>query len=169
MQPHSFAITTRQAARLRGVEPHVPYSHYRRYGHWDGVVPIKLPNGRLLWNKADILLAGGIVPADRNMTPESLALMDWVRSQGLPVDESTYRTACALGAARGGTSADPAGDVECTAVLTILEMWCARITTTATASQGENAKRLRAFLPAFRSALNGVESLLAFGGNHAAL
>lgn len=169
MQPHSFAITTRQAARLRGVEPHKPYSHFKRYGHWDGVVPIKLPNGRLLWNKADILRAGGIIPANSDMTPEALALMDWARSQGLPVDESIYRAACALGARCGGTSSDPAGDVECTAMLTIVEMWGARVTADYLASQGDSAKRLRAFLPAFRSALDGIEGLMNLGGQHAAL
>ena len=92
----TFAFTTRQAARFRGVEPHKPYSHFKRYGHWDGVVPSKLPNGRLLWRQDEILRAEGFYPADG---PQPVNVSVWrafVEETGLPVEDRDVRIGVAF-------------------------------------------------------------------------
>jgi hypothetical protein len=91
MQRHNFALTTRQAARLRGVEPHRPYSNFKRKGHWDGVIPVKLPNGRLLWNRDDILRAEGIVLVDGPLPVDIRVWLSFVEEAGLPVEDTGLR------------------------------------------------------------------------------
>lgn len=48
------------AGELREAEQ-TARKNYSQKGHYHGMVPIKLPNGRLLWRKADLLalLEGG--------------------------------------------------------------------------------------------------------------
>ncbi len=48
------------------VQPQTPRRSYCLHGHWMGMVPTKLPNGRLLWDEdeADRLLVGEPVKAD---------------------------------------------------------------------------------------------------------
>lgn len=92
----SFALTTRQAARLRGVEPHKPYSHFKRKGHWDGAIPSKLPNGRLLWNRDDVLRAEGFVPADGPQPVDVRVWLAFVEETGLPVEERDVHIGVAL-------------------------------------------------------------------------
>ena len=108
----SFAITTRQAARLRGVEAHKPYSHFKRHGHWDGVSPVKLPNGRLLWNRDDILRAEGIVPADGPQPVDVRVWLAFVREAGLPVDDSMVRLGVALLTEQADVKRNPAHTVD---------------------------------------------------------
>jgi hypothetical protein len=65
---HLAASGVRPAAKLRtealaakfGAQPQTPRASYCRHGHWMGLIPTKLPNGRLLWDEseADALLAG---------------------------------------------------------------------------------------------------------------
>lgn len=108
----SFAITTRQAARLRGVEAHKPYSHFKRHGHWDGVSPVKLPNGRLLWNRDDILRAEGIVPADGPQSVDVRVWLAFVEEAGLPVDDLMVRVGVALLTERADVKRNPAHTVD---------------------------------------------------------
>lgn len=112
MQPHSFGFTTRQASRFRRVEPHKPYSHFRRYGHWDGVVPVKLPNGRLLWKKDDILRAEGIVPADGPQPVDVRVWLAFVEETGLPVEDRDLRIGVALLTEQADTQRNPAHTVD---------------------------------------------------------
>lgn len=53
-------ITTEEAATLLGAAKQTPRASLCRHGHWLGMRPTKLPNGRLLWPAAEIerLLAG---------------------------------------------------------------------------------------------------------------
>lgn len=108
----SFAITTRQAARLRGVEVHKPYSHYKRHGHWDRVIPVKLPNGRLLWNRDDILRAEGIFPADGPQPVDVRAWLAFVEEAGLPVDEAMVRVGVAFLTEQSDLKRNPAHVVD---------------------------------------------------------
>lgn len=87
MQPEKTAFTTRQAARFLRVETHIPYSHWKRYGHWGGVVPVKLPNGRLLWKKDDILRAAGLIPEGGPYPVNVSAWLAFVEETGLPVED----------------------------------------------------------------------------------
>ncbi len=112
MQRHSFKITTRQAARLRGVEPHKPYSHFKRHGHWDGVVPVKLPNGRLLWDKDEILLAEGIVRADGPQPVNVCAWLAFVEETGLPLEDRDIRIGVALLTEKADRTRNPAHVVD---------------------------------------------------------
>jgi len=54
-------ITTEELAASLGVEPQTPRASLCRNGHYMGMRPVKLPNGRLLWDAAelDALLSGG--------------------------------------------------------------------------------------------------------------
>lgn len=54
-------LTTEDIATMFSVEPQTPRASLCRNGHWMGLRPIKLPNGRLLWDQAEAerLLSGG--------------------------------------------------------------------------------------------------------------
>lgn len=71
MQTH-FSISTRRAAQLAGVEPHVLITALGRHGHWKGVTPRKMPNGRLLWPSLDIYAAIGKLPPPLNRPVDRL-------------------------------------------------------------------------------------------------
>ena len=45
--------TEEAAARLRAA-PQTPRASLCRLGHWLGMVPVKLPNGRLLWSADEV-------------------------------------------------------------------------------------------------------------------
>jgi len=53
-------LSTEDAARLLLVKPQTARASFCRHGHWLGLRPLKLPNGRLLWDAAEVerLLAG---------------------------------------------------------------------------------------------------------------
>lgn len=42
-------ISTKRAAQRGSIKAQTLRAAYCRYGHYFGIVPIKLPNGRLLW------------------------------------------------------------------------------------------------------------------------
>lgn len=55
--------TVEAAAKLRAA-PQTPRASLCRIGHWMGMRPVKLPNGRLLWDAAEVeRLASGEVAA----------------------------------------------------------------------------------------------------------
>ncbi len=53
-------ITTEEGAAAMRNRPQTWRASFCRHGHYLGMVPIKLPNGRLLWDAAEVerLLAG---------------------------------------------------------------------------------------------------------------
>ena len=57
------ALPTAEAAHELGQKPQSARASFCRYGNWLGMVPVKLPNGRLLWSAADVarLLAGEVL------------------------------------------------------------------------------------------------------------
>ena len=54
------SLSTKKVAEALNVEDQTPRASLCRHGHWMGMVPVKLPNGRLLWSAAEVarLLAG---------------------------------------------------------------------------------------------------------------
>jgi hypothetical protein len=56
-------LSTTQLANTFHVGEQTPRASLCRKGHWMGMVPVKLPNGRLLWSCADAvrLLAGEVL------------------------------------------------------------------------------------------------------------
>ena len=54
-------ISTEEAAKILCVNQQTPRASLCRLGHWMGMRPVKLPNGRLLWDAAEVerLAAGG--------------------------------------------------------------------------------------------------------------
>ena len=52
--------TTNCVAERAGMHPGTPRNSFCRNGHWCGIRPVKLPNGRLLWpaDQVDALLSG---------------------------------------------------------------------------------------------------------------
>lgn len=47
-------ITTEEAAATLRVASQTPRASLCRLGHWMGMRPVKLPNGRLLWDAAEV-------------------------------------------------------------------------------------------------------------------
>ena len=57
-------LSTEEAAAILRVASQTPRASLCRLGHWMGMRPVKLPNGRLLWDAAEVeRLASGGVPA----------------------------------------------------------------------------------------------------------
>lgn len=55
-------LSTEEAAAKLRAAPQTPRSSLCRLGHWMGMRPVKLPNGRLLWDAAEVeRLASGEV------------------------------------------------------------------------------------------------------------
>lgn len=55
-------LTTKEAATKLRAAPKTPLVSLCRLGHWLGMRPVKLPNGRLLWDAAEVeRLASGNV------------------------------------------------------------------------------------------------------------
>ncbi|TXG94661.1 MAG: hypothetical protein E6R10_01450 [Rhodocyclaceae bacterium] len=46
-------LTTEQVAKLFNSQPQTPRASFCRKGHWMGLTPRKLPNGRLGWSADD--------------------------------------------------------------------------------------------------------------------
>ena len=62
---HSESLTTKEYGELTRVEPESIRRAYCVHGHYLGVKPLKLPNGRLLWPKAEALRVLGAGMAER--------------------------------------------------------------------------------------------------------
>lgn len=60
---HPVMLPTAFMAAQLGVKPETPRTSYCRFGHWMGLSPVKLPNGRLLWDAEEVerLLSGGVL------------------------------------------------------------------------------------------------------------
>ncbi len=55
-------LSTEEAAAKLRAAPQPPRASLCRLGHWMGMRPVKLPNGRLLWDAAEVeRLASGEV------------------------------------------------------------------------------------------------------------
>lgn len=55
-------LSTEEAAAKLRAAPQTPRASLCRLGHWLGMRPVKLPNGRLLWDAAEVeRLASGEV------------------------------------------------------------------------------------------------------------
>lgn len=55
-------LSTEEAAAKLRAAPQTPRASLCRQGHWLGMVPVKLPNGRLLWpaDEVERLAAGEV-------------------------------------------------------------------------------------------------------------
>ena len=56
-------LSTSELASSFGAEPQTPRASLCKHGHWMGMVPVKLPNGRLRWSVAEAahLRVGGVL------------------------------------------------------------------------------------------------------------
>lgn len=52
---HKESLNTKEYATLTRVDPQTIRRSYCVNGHYLGLKPFKLPNGRLLWQKAEVL------------------------------------------------------------------------------------------------------------------
>lgn len=50
----SAKLSTEEAATKLCAAPQTPRASLCRLGHWLGMRPVKLPNGRLLWDAAEV-------------------------------------------------------------------------------------------------------------------
>lgn len=60
--PTGKKLTTKEAADKLRASPKTPLVSLSRLGHWMGMRPVKLPNGRLLWDAAEVerLVSGDV-------------------------------------------------------------------------------------------------------------
>jgi hypothetical protein len=60
--PAGAKLSTEEAAAKFRVANQTPRASLCRLGHWMGMRPVKLPNGRLLWDAAEVerLASGGV-------------------------------------------------------------------------------------------------------------
>lgn len=60
--PAGAKLSTEEAAAKLRAAPQTPRASLCRLGHWMGMRPVKLPNGRLLWDAAEVerLASGGV-------------------------------------------------------------------------------------------------------------
>ncbi|NMG43980.1 hypothetical protein GPA22_09595 [Aromatoleum toluvorans] len=125
---HTFHIATKQAARLARVEPHVLYQARARNGHWRGIAPTKLPNGRLLWRGDHIAEVAGIIPNYADQTPGERALITFLEQQGFPVTAEYWNLGRTLLDVERDPCADPADLVgEARFVTEIVVALCTRV------------------------------------------
>lgn len=92
-----FAYTTREAARTLNTSVEAVRAQYQRTGAFRGIVPIKLPNFRLLWPRAEVLRVAGCPAAGPRTVIDLRATNPWLESNGLlPADPMAERIAIAL-------------------------------------------------------------------------
>lgn len=109
MQADLFAYTTKQAARLLNAEAGAMRVQHMRTGAFRGIKPTKLPNGRLLWPRAEVLAAAGKRTTGPRTTIDLRATLPWIESVGLtPSDPMAEALAIALNDPRHPEDADPA-------------------------------------------------------------
>lgn len=89
-----FALSTRTVAKLAGTTPQKIYTTLSRAGHWRGIAPQKICNGRLLWPAAWVCDELGIAASDAPQVEK--LFVDFLLRQGLPVCPETMRTGRAL-------------------------------------------------------------------------
>ena len=107
MQTDLFSFTTAQAARTVGVTVEALRTQYQRTGTFRGVVPVKLPNSRLLWPRAGIMALAGKPLADAKTYIDLTATNPWIESRSLPANDPVAEAfAVALCDPRDDTSRD---------------------------------------------------------------
>jgi hypothetical protein len=94
-------LSTRAAAKLADVEPHVLYTSYRRHGHWRGVTPRKAADGRLSW-PADLVRAASVPSGP--LPGGADVWIEWAHSVAPELSESGLYT---LAVAQYGSEATP--------------------------------------------------------------
>lgn len=157
---HNFALTTRQAARLAHVEPHVLYQSHAREGHWRGITPTKLPNGRLLWRGDDVASVSDIIPAHADQTPGERSLVAFLDQVGLPLTADYWN----LGRALLSTEVDHASDPdliadEATFVAEIVMAYCTRLERALPTMEDRSKRRVYAALALIASQAESFEGV----------
>jgi hypothetical protein len=97
MQQDLFSYTTRQFCRTVQEDPGTVRAQYARTGQFRGLTPTKLPNGRLLWPRAETLALAGRVAVGHRVTIDLTTTNPWIESVGLiPSDPGVHAVALAL-------------------------------------------------------------------------
>lgn len=104
---HTFALTTRQVAKLAGVEPPPIYMSVKGYGNWRGITPRKTNSGRLLWRSDEVHAALGIVPDPANMTNAERFYCQFLEDEALPVTGEAWAIGEALLSPKYDEGRDP--------------------------------------------------------------
>jgi hypothetical protein len=104
MLDNPFSYTTREAARALNVSVEAVRAQYRRTGAFRGIVPTKLPNGRLLWPRAEVLRLAGTPAAGPRAVIDLRATNPWLEELGLPTDDPMPATTPTSSRRAGSTS-----------------------------------------------------------------
>lgn len=125
---HTFALTTRQVAKLAGSEIPPIYMSVKRYGNWRGIVPSKTPSGRLLWRSDEVHSTLGVIPPPGDMTNGERFFCQFLEDEALPVTGEAWAVGRALLSSKADEGRDPElylNDV--TLVVEIVAALCERI------------------------------------------
>jgi hypothetical protein len=104
---HTFALTTRQVAKLANSEIPPIYMSVKRYGHWRGITPTKSPSGRLIWRSDQAYSALGLVPTHCDMTNEERFFCQYLEDEALPLTGETWEIIQALLSRKADQGRDP--------------------------------------------------------------
>lgn len=104
---HSFALTTRQVAKLGETEIPPIYMSLKRYGHWRGITPSKTPAGRLIWRSDEAHAALGIVPTPAKMTNAERFFCQYLEDEALPVTGEAWEIIQRLLSSEADEGRDP--------------------------------------------------------------
>lgn len=162
-----FSFTTRQAAQAVGnCTAEAIRAQHRRTGKWRGVTPTVLPNGRLLWPRAEVLALAGKLLTDHRLVIDLRATSQWAESRGLPwADVAVQAMGVALNDPRDDEARDAQVHLEdCLALKGWVDAQVRRINAARhrmTSEQRDDCQRLlaRALAPAWRTLDEGAISL----------
>lgn len=119
----NFPYTTREVADLAGTTQAAIQRQNQRNGHWRGVMPRTGRHGRLLWPRADVLAALGVMPTAGDMQVSEQLALGVLTGEGVPLAPESYRTIETL-LDLNRTMADPEGELWLCSE--ILEAWLNR-------------------------------------------
>lgn len=155
---HNFALTTRQAARLARIESHVLYQSHARLGSWRGVIPRKLPNGRLLWRGDEVAEAAGVIPDYADQTPGERALVAFLEHAGFPLTIEYWSLGRALLNCHLDLGNDPGYVVyDAQFLVEIIASYCARLSQALPGMQEPDKRRAFAALGVIASQVESFE------------
>jgi hypothetical protein len=104
---HTFALTTRQVAKLGKTEIPPIYMALKRYGEWRGVRPRKTNSGRLLWPSDEVHSALGIVPSIAEMTNAERFFCQFLEDEALPLTGEAWAIIRGMLSSKADEGRDP--------------------------------------------------------------
>lgn len=157
----NFALTTRQLAKLAGVETFIIYSALSRLGHWRGLEPHRLENGRLIWRADKVRRVLGL-PQDGDVLDQAdNVLLPFLEAVGHRVTPDGYALGLALLDHEPDLGRDPGivATDEAAMVAEVVAAWCDRVAARLPQMEARDRARAAAALGVIGSAVGSFDTL----------